>query len=32
MDKEQAISEEITLSEFKKWSFIALKAFNNYII
>ena len=32
MDKEQAVFEELTLSDFKKWSFTALKTFNNYTI
>ena len=32
MDEEQALFEQCTLSDFKKWSSIALKAFNNYSI
>ena len=32
MDKEQAVFEQLTLSDFKKWSFTALKNFNNYNI
>ena len=32
MDKEQALSEQLTLSDFEKWSSAALKAFNNYTI
>ena len=32
MDKEQAVCEQLTLSDFKKWSFTALKNFNNYTI
>ena len=28
--EEQALFEQLTLSDFKKWSFAALKAFNNY--
>ena len=32
MDKEQAVFEQLTLSNFKKWSSKALKTFNNYII
>ena len=32
MDKEQAVFEELTLSDFKKWSSTALEAFNNYTI
>ena len=30
MDKEQAVFEQLILSNFKKWSFSALKTFNNY--
>ena len=30
MDKEQAVFEQLTLSDFKKWSSTALKTFNNY--
>ena len=30
MDEEQAIFEQLTLSNFKKWSSTALKTFNNY--
>ena len=29
MDKEQAVFEQLTLSDFKKWSSSALKTFNN---
>ena len=32
MDKEQAVSEQTTLSDFRKLSSTALKTFNNYII
>ena len=32
MDKEQAVFEQLTLSNFKKWSSTALKTFNNYTI
>ena len=32
MDKEQAVFEQLSLSDFKMWSSIALKAFNNYTI
>ena len=32
MNKEQAVFEQITLSDFKKWSSSALKTFNNYTI
>ena len=32
IDKEQAVFEQLTLSDFKKWSFTALKTFNNYTI
>ena len=33
MDEEdQAVIEQLTLSNFKKWSFTALKTFNNYTI
>ena len=32
IDKEQAIFEQLTLSDFKKWSSTALKTFNNYAI
>ena len=30
MDKEQAVFEQLILSNFKKWSSSALKTFNNY--
>ena len=30
MDKEQAVFEQLILSDFKKWSSSALKTFNNY--
>ena len=30
MDNKQAVIEQFTLSDFKKWSFTALKTFNNY--
>ena len=30
IDKEQAVFEQLTLSDFKKWSSKALKTFNNY--
>ena len=30
MDEYQAVFEQLTLSDFKKWSFIAWKTFNNY--
>ena len=32
MDKEQTVFEQLTLSDFKKWSSSALKPFNNYTI
>ena len=32
IDKEQAVFEQLTLSDFKKWSSTALKTFNNYTI
>ena len=32
MNKEQAVFEQITLIDFKKWSSSALKSFNNYTI
>ena len=32
MDEEQAVFEQLTLSDFKKWSSTALKTFNNYTI
>ena len=32
MDKEQAVFEQLTLSNFKKWSSTALKGFTNYTI
>ena len=32
MDKEQAVFEQLTLRDFKKWNFSALKTFNNYTI
>ena len=32
MDKEQALFEQLTLSDFKKWSSLASKTFNNYTI
>ena len=32
IDKEQAIFEQLTLSDFKEWSSIELKTFNNYTI
>ena len=32
MDKEQAVFEQLTLSNLNKWSSTALKTFNNYII
>ena len=32
MDKEQAVFEQLTLSDFKKWSSLASKTFNNYTI
>ena len=32
MDEEQAVSEQLTFSEFKKWSSTALKTFNNSTI
>ena len=31
-DKEQAVFEQLNLSDFKKWISIALKTFNNYTI
>ena len=31
MDKEQAVFEQSTLKDFKKWSSTALKTFNNLI-
>ena len=30
MDEEQAVFEQLTLTDFKKWSSTALKTFNNY--
>ena len=30
MDKEQAAFEQLTLSDFKMWSYKALKTFKNY--
>ena len=32
MDKEQAVFEQLTLSNLNKWSSTALKTFSNYII
>ena len=32
MVKEQAAFEQLTLSDFKKWSSFTLKTFNNYTI
>ena len=32
MDKEQAEFEQLTLSGFKKWSFIVLKTFSIYTV
>ena len=32
MDRKQALFEQLTLSEFKKWNSTALKTFNNYTI
>ena len=32
MDEEQAVFEQLTLSDFKKWSSTALETFNNYTI
>ena len=32
MDEEQAVFEQLTRSDFKKWSCTALKTFNNYTI
>ena len=32
IDKEQAVFEKLPLSDFKMWSFAALKTFNNYSI
>ena len=32
MDEEQALLEQLTLSDMKMWSFTALKTFNNYNI
>ena len=32
MDEEQAVFEQLTLSDFKKWSSTALKTFNKYAI
>ena len=32
MDKEQAVFEQLTLGDFKKWSSTTLKTFNNYAI
>ena len=32
MDKEQAVFEQLTLSDFKNWSSSTLKTFNNYTI
>ena len=30
MDKEQAVFEQLTLGDFKKWSSTVLQTFNNY--
>ena len=30
MDEEQAVLEQLTLNDFKKWSSTAFKTFNNY--
>ena len=32
MDKEQAVFEQLILSDFKKWSSTAVETFNNYTI
>ena len=32
MNKEEAIFEQLTLIDFKKWTSTALKNFNNYTI
>ena len=32
MDEEQAVFEQLTLSDFKKWSSTALRTFNNFTI
>ena len=32
MDREQAVFEQLTLTDFNKWSSIILKTFNNYTI
>ena len=32
MDEEQVVFEQLTLSDFKKWSSTSLKTFNNYTI
>ena len=32
MDEEKAVFEQLTLSDFKKWSSTALNAFSNHII
>ena len=32
MDEEQAFFEQLTLSNFKMWSFTTLKDFNNYSV
>ena len=32
MDKEKAVFEQLTLSNFKQWSSTALKTFNNYTL
>ena len=32
MDREQAVFELLILSDFTKWIFITLKAFNNYAV
>ena len=32
IDKQQSVFEQLTLSDFKKWSSTALKTFNNYTI
>ena len=32
MDKDQAVFEQLTLSDFKKWNSTVLKTFNNYTI
>ena len=32
VDKGQTVFEQLSLSDFKKWSSIVLKSFNNYAV